>query len=315
MTYGDAPKAKKPAKAKKASSKESGYNKPLPNPQLNPEVSKPFWDGTKKHELWVQYDRRNNKFVFPPREVSTGDLTPMDELEWTKVSGKGRVYSYTMVYQSVIPAFNEEVPYVNATIQLDEGVRMTGNVPKIATKLSVFPISPAAIVPPRLLAEARVTPATMRTDANAPASHPPPRRSQTVIIKKPPSRAVAAPVASSSVAAAKTVSPCQASTPAPIRPPRICMQKFSAPVCQSVRPAAMLPIVIIGKISDPLNVIHMIARVTPAAPAITALSWGAEFSVIVPQTSSVIAILPMASATIPLSVSYTHLTLPTNREV
>ena len=128
MTYGDAPKAKKPAKAKKASSKESGYNKPLPNPQLNPEVSKPFWDGTKKHELWVQYDRRNNKFVFPPREVSTGDLTPMDELEWTKVSGKGRVYSYTMVYQSVIPAFNEEVPYVNATIQLDEGVRMTGNV-------------------------------------------------------------------------------------------------------------------------------------------------------------------------------------------
>ena len=29
MTYGDAPKGKKPAKAKKASSKESGYNKPL----------------------------------------------------------------------------------------------------------------------------------------------------------------------------------------------------------------------------------------------------------------------------------------------
>jgi uncharacterized OB-fold protein len=125
MTYGDTPGGGK----KKAPDAVSDYKKPLPNPSLNPEVSKPFWDGTKKHELWVQYDRRNNKFVFPPREVSPGDLTPMDELEWTKINGMGRVYSYTTVYQSSIPAFTEEAPYVNATIQLDAaGVRMTGNV-------------------------------------------------------------------------------------------------------------------------------------------------------------------------------------------
>ena len=38
------------------------------------------------------------------------------------------MYSYTTVYQSSIPSFSEEAPYIHATIQLDEGARMTGNV-------------------------------------------------------------------------------------------------------------------------------------------------------------------------------------------
>ena len=106
----------------------SEYRKPLPRPSLNPDVSRPFWEGTKKHELWVQYCTNCNKFVFFPREVCPYDLAPIDKLVWTQVSGRGRVYSYTTVYQSSIPSFTEEAPYVHATIQLDEGARMTGNV-------------------------------------------------------------------------------------------------------------------------------------------------------------------------------------------
>jgi uncharacterized OB-fold protein len=94
---------------------------------MNPEVSAPFWAGTKKHEIWLQYSKGANKFMFPPREVSPGDLTPMEELVWTKVSGKGRIYSYTTIYQPAIAAFAEEAPYVHALIQLDEGVRMVRN--------------------------------------------------------------------------------------------------------------------------------------------------------------------------------------------
>ncbi len=106
----------------------SEYNKPLPRATMNPDVSRPYWEGTKKHELWVQYCTVCNKFIFFPREVCPYDLSPSDKLVWTKVSGKGRVYSYTTVYQSSIPSFTEEAPYVHATIQLDEGARMTGNV-------------------------------------------------------------------------------------------------------------------------------------------------------------------------------------------
>lgn len=123
MTYGDGG-----GRQQAAEQSPSDYKKPLPRPTMNPEVSKPFWAGTKKHELWVQYCTNCNKFFFYPREVCPYDLSPMDKLKWVQVSGKGRVYSYTTVYQSSVPAFTEEAPYVHATIQLDEGTRMTGNV-------------------------------------------------------------------------------------------------------------------------------------------------------------------------------------------
>jgi uncharacterized OB-fold protein len=52
----------------------------------------------------------------------------MEKLVWQKVSGKGRIHSYTTVYQPAIPSFAEEAPFVHALIELDEGVRMVGNV-------------------------------------------------------------------------------------------------------------------------------------------------------------------------------------------
>ncbi len=106
----------------------SEYTKPLPHATLNPEVSRPYWEGTKKHELWIQYCGDCNKFVFFPREVCPHCLSGINKLLWTRVSGKGRVYSYTTVYQSSFPAFTEDAPYIHATIQLDEGPRMSGNV-------------------------------------------------------------------------------------------------------------------------------------------------------------------------------------------
>ena len=51
-----------------------------------------------------------------------------DKLEWGAVSGKGRIYSFIIVRQPGNPAFNDDVPYIYALIQLDEGMRMNGNV-------------------------------------------------------------------------------------------------------------------------------------------------------------------------------------------
>ena len=104
------------------------YKKPLPRPAMNPEVSKPFWDGAKKHELWMQYCLNHNGHFFYPREVCPICWAPQERLVWQRVSGKGRVYSYTTVFQSSIPAFNEEAPYVHALIEVDEGTRIVGNV-------------------------------------------------------------------------------------------------------------------------------------------------------------------------------------------
>jgi uncharacterized OB-fold protein len=126
MTYGDG--GRRVGGAASQQRPGGGYAKPLPRATLNPDVSRPFWEGTKKHELWVQYCKNCNKSFFYPREVCPYDLSPMADLVWTKVSGKGRVYSYTTVFQPAIPSFADEAPYIHATIQLDEGARMTGNV-------------------------------------------------------------------------------------------------------------------------------------------------------------------------------------------
>lgn len=41
---------------------------------------------------------------------------------WEKGSGKGNIYSYTVVWRPQTPAF--EVPYVPAIIELDEGYKL-----------------------------------------------------------------------------------------------------------------------------------------------------------------------------------------------
>jgi uncharacterized OB-fold protein len=49
-------------------------------------------------------------------------------LEWVKVSGRGRLHSYTIVQQPANAAFRDDVPYVYAVIQLDEGPRLVSNM-------------------------------------------------------------------------------------------------------------------------------------------------------------------------------------------
>jgi uncharacterized OB-fold protein len=47
---------------------------------------------------------------------------------WAEASGRGTVHTYTIVRQYGAPPFKDELPYVVAVIELDEGVRMVGNV-------------------------------------------------------------------------------------------------------------------------------------------------------------------------------------------
>lgn len=101
------------------------YRKPLPLP-LNSELTKPFWEGAKRHELLVQRCKKCSEYVWYPRELCAICLSP--ELEWTQVSGEGRLYSYTVIYQPANPAFRGEAPYIYAMVQLNEGPRIVANL-------------------------------------------------------------------------------------------------------------------------------------------------------------------------------------------
>ena len=96
------------------------YKKPLPNP-LNKTLTEPFWEATKRNELTVQRCTNCDLHFFYPREACPRCLSGLDKLEWTKVSGNGRVYTYTIVHQPGNPAFLDDVPYIGpATL---EGIR------------------------------------------------------------------------------------------------------------------------------------------------------------------------------------------------
>ena len=103
----------------------SAYDKPLPVP-FHEELSKPFWEGTKKHKIMMPICKTCSIIFFYPREACP-NCTSMD-LDWTEVSGKGKVYSYTRVRQAVHPSFQSEHGHIYAIIEIDEGPKLPSNI-------------------------------------------------------------------------------------------------------------------------------------------------------------------------------------------
>src|SRR6267378_3128388 len=100
-----------------------------PLPQINA-VTRPFWDAAAQRRLSMPRCRQCDAFTFPPRPTC-GECGGT-ELEWTELSGRGSVYSFTVIRQVVGGAaakgFEPDIPYVVAWIDLAEGPRLVSNV-------------------------------------------------------------------------------------------------------------------------------------------------------------------------------------------
>ena len=101
------------------------YTKPLPSP-ANEALSKPFWEATKRHELVLPRCNTCAGTFFYPRERCPNCLS--DDLDWSPASGRGRVHTFTVIEQAANPNFRDEVPFIYAIIQLDEGPRIPSNL-------------------------------------------------------------------------------------------------------------------------------------------------------------------------------------------
>jgi uncharacterized OB-fold protein len=94
---------------------------PLPRPT---ELSEPHWEGCREGTLRVQQCQACQTCVFIPQPCCT--QCQSTDLAWIDCSGKGKVYSYTVVHRAPRPQF--ETPYVVAIIELEEGWYMLSNV-------------------------------------------------------------------------------------------------------------------------------------------------------------------------------------------
>jgi len=51
-----------------------------------------------------------------------------EQIRWVTASGRGVIYSYTIIHQNKSPEFVQETPYNVAVVQLEEGPRMMSNI-------------------------------------------------------------------------------------------------------------------------------------------------------------------------------------------
>ncbi len=92
------------------------FPRPLPSP--NP-LTEPYWRAAHLRELKLPRCAACEKFHFYPRSACPhcGSV----DLTWQAVSGKGEVYSYTVVHRAPSKGFEEQVPYIVAVVALAEG--------------------------------------------------------------------------------------------------------------------------------------------------------------------------------------------------
>jgi len=102
---------------------QMAYEKPLPQP--NPDT-KPFWDACRQHELRFEKCLSCGHVRWPASSICPRCYSK--EAQWMKSNGKGIVYTFTTYHQVFHPAFEEDIPYVTAIIELEEGPHFLSNI-------------------------------------------------------------------------------------------------------------------------------------------------------------------------------------------
>jgi uncharacterized OB-fold protein len=98
------------------------WRRPLPDPDA---TQRPFYEAAARGELRLQRCPDCDHAQFYPRAVCVACGA---DPEWVAASGRGTVHTFTVVRQNFMAPFKDELPYVVAMVELEEGVRMMTNI-------------------------------------------------------------------------------------------------------------------------------------------------------------------------------------------
>jgi hypothetical protein len=87
--------------------------------------TKPYWDATAEGKLVLPRCNACGVVIWYPRTVCP--QCSSTDVGWFEASGKGSIYSYTLVRRAGGP-WREVVPYVLAYVELEEGPRVLTNI-------------------------------------------------------------------------------------------------------------------------------------------------------------------------------------------
>ncbi len=102
---------------------DPAYATPLP---VLDGLSGEFYAWCRKHELRFQRCTGCGTWRHVPREMCAA--CGSWRWEWARSSGRGTVFTWTVVARALHPAFKDDVPLAPAVIEMEEGVRLLSRV-------------------------------------------------------------------------------------------------------------------------------------------------------------------------------------------
>lgn len=104
---------------------------PMARPTPVPDASsEPYWSAASEGHLVLPRCSQCQTSVFPPAPVCPHCGTTEPRYSYARVSGTGKIRSWTVVRDSFLPGFGTEIPYVLVDVQLDSEphIRMIGRL-------------------------------------------------------------------------------------------------------------------------------------------------------------------------------------------
>jgi len=96
---------------------------PLPQPTLD---TAPFYEAARRGELRFQRCAACGRFRHYPRPTCPACLSR--DHTWERVSGRGRVFTWTIVRGPTLPAFEPALPYNVVDVLLDESIHFVSQI-------------------------------------------------------------------------------------------------------------------------------------------------------------------------------------------
>lgn len=84
--------------------------------------ARPHWDALREGRLLIKRCGACGAFHHYPRPFCPTCWS--DDVDWAEASGRATLYTWSMVHVNDLPPFGQQVPYVAAVVELEEGPRM-----------------------------------------------------------------------------------------------------------------------------------------------------------------------------------------------
>lgn len=96
-----------------------------PRPDVT-DVDRGFWDAAANHQFCVQECLECHELRWPPSTLCHDCWS--EAAQWVELSGEGTVNSWVVFHHSYFDAFEDEVPFTVAEVELAEGPQYIGRL-------------------------------------------------------------------------------------------------------------------------------------------------------------------------------------------